>query len=142
MRHDADVEKLLEGFSPRTPDSGRKERIIRAARQKISASRLLTPAWRWVLAAGLVLFLFFVLADWRVAAGERNLLHALLDLPGQITLSPEQRADEERAELLAYLPDLDAVSKIFLRRVYLDGERTAADSAKSYRGFMEGFNEY
>jgi len=65
-----------------------------------------------------------------------------LNLPGEKALSPEKLADEEAAELLANLPDLDAASKKLLRRVFLDEERAAAQTGQSARRFTEEIHEY
>jgi len=142
MKPERDVEELLERFSPGPSPPGLKERTILAAEQKISESRLLTTGWRWIFAASLVLLAFFTLADWRISVVEQNHLSALLDLPGEKSLSPEKQADKEAAELLANLPDLDAASKELLRRVFLDEERAAAQSRQSARRFTEGIHEY
>jgi hypothetical protein len=142
MKHERDVEELLERFSPRPAPPGLKERTIQAAGQKIRESRLLTPGWTWVFAADLVLLAFFTLADWRISAVEQNLLSALLNLSGEKALSPEKQADEDAAELLANLPDLDAASKKLLRQAFLNEERAAAQSGQSKRRFTEGIHEY
>ena len=142
MKHERDVEELLERFSPRPSPPGLKERTIQAADQKIKESRLLTPGWRWIFATNLVLLAFFTLADWRCFSLEKNRLSAVLDLPGEKALSPEKQADEEAAELFAHLPDLDAASKKLLRRVFLDEERAAAQSGQSARRSTEEIYEY
>jgi len=142
MKHERDVEELLERFSPRPSPPGLKERTIQAAEKKSRGSRLLTPGWRWIFAASLVLLAFFTLADWRCFALEQNRLSALLDLPGEKVLPPEIRADQEVAELFANLPDSDAASKKLLRRVFLNEERAAAQSGRSARRFTEGIHEY
>ena len=142
MKHERDVEELLERFSPRPSPPGLKERTIQAAEQKIRESRLLTPGWRWILAASSVLLAFFTLADWRISALGQNRLNALLEVPGEKALSPEKQADKEAAELLANLPDLDAASKKLLLRVFLGEERAAAQSGQSARRFTEEIHEY
>jgi hypothetical protein len=142
MKYERDVEELLERFSPRPSPPGLKERTIQAAEQKARDRRLLTPGWRWVLATSLVLFAIFMLADLGSSSLEKNRLNALLDLPGEKALSPEKQADEEAAELLANLPDLDAASEKLLRRFILDQERAAAQSLQSARSFTEGIHEY
>jgi hypothetical protein len=142
MKHERDVEELMKRFSPRPSPPGLKERTIQAAGQKIRESRLLTPGWRWIFAASLVLLAFFTLADWRISTLEQNHLSALLNLPGEKALSPEKLADEEAAELLANFPDLDAASKKLLLRAFLDEERAAAQSGQSARRFTEGIHEY
>jgi len=142
MKHERDVEELLQRFSPRPSPPGLKERTIQAAEQKIRERRLLTPGWRWIFATGLVFLAFSTLADWRISAIEQNRLSALLNLPGEKALSPEKLADEEAAELLANLPDLDAASKKLLRRVFLDEERAAAQTGQSARRFTEEIHEY
>lgn len=142
MKHERDVEELLERFSPRNAPPGLKERTIQAAEQKIRESRLLTPGWRWIFATSLVLLAFFTLADWRISAVEQNHLSSLLNLPGEKALSPEKQAYEEAAELLANLPDLDATSKKLLLRVFLDEERAAAQSGQSARRSTEEIHEY
>jgi len=142
MKYERNVEELLERFSPRPVPPGLKERTIQAAKQKNRESRLLTPGFRWVFAASLVLFALFILADWRISAAGQNRLNALLNLPGEKARSPEKRVDEEAAELLACLPDLDAASKQLLRRFILDQERAAAQSLQSARSFTEGIHEY
>jgi hypothetical protein len=142
MKLEGDIEELLERFSARPSPPGLKERIIRAVEQEITESRLLTPRWRWIFAASLVLLAFFTLADWRISAVEQNHLSTLLGLPGEKALSPEKLADEEAAELLANLPDLDAASKKLLFRVFLGEERAAAQSGQSARRFTEEIHEY
>jgi hypothetical protein len=142
MKNERDVEELLERFSPRAVPPGLKERTIQAARQKNKENRLLTPGWRWVLAASLALFALFTLADWRFFSLEQNRLSSLLGLPGEKALSPEKRADEKAAELLANLSDLDAASEKLLRRVFLNEERAAAQPGQSARRFAEGIHEY
>ena len=142
MKDERDVEELLKHFSPRPVPPGLKERTIQATEQKIRESRLLTRGWRWIFAASLVLLAFFTLADWRCFALEQNRLNALLDLPGEKALSPEKLADEEAAELLANLPDLDAASKKLFLRVFLDEERAAAQTGRSARRFTEEIHEY
>jgi hypothetical protein len=142
MKDERDVEELLKRFSPRPSPPGLKELTIQAAGQKIRESRLLTPGWRWILATGLLLLALFILGDWRISVVEQNRLSSLLGLPGEKALSPEKWADEEAAELLANLPDLDAASKKLLLRVFLDEERAAARSASSARRFTEGIYEY
>ena len=142
MKHERDVEELLERFSPRPAPPGLKDQTIQAAEQQIRESRLLTPGWRWILAASSVLLAFFTLADWRISAVGQNHLNSLLDLPAEKTLSPEKQADKEAAELLANLPDLDAASKKLLRRVFLDEERAAVQSGQSARHFAEWIHEY
>jgi len=142
MKDERDVEELLKRFSPRPSPPGLKELTIQAAGQKIRESRLLTPGWRWIFAASLVLLAFFTLADWRISALEQNHLRALFNLPWEKALSPEKQADQEAAELLANLPDLDAVSKKLLRRVFLDDKRAAAQSGQSARRFTEEIHEY
>jgi hypothetical protein len=142
MKHERDVEELLERFSPRPAPPGLKERTIQAAEQEIRESRLLTRGWRWIFATSLVLLAFSTLADWRIFVVEQNRLSALLDLPGKKALSPEKQADEEAAELFANLPDLDAASKKLLRRVFLDEERAAAQSGQSARRSTEEIHEY
>ena len=142
MKHERDVEELLQRFSPRPSPPGLKERTIQAAEQKIRERRLLTPGWRWIFAASLVLLAFFTLADWRISALEQNYLRALLNLPWEKALSPEKHADQEATELLANLPDLDAASKKLLRRAFLDEERAAAQSGQFARRFTEEIHEY
>jgi len=58
MKHERDVEELLQRFSPRPSPPGLKERTIQAAEQKIRERRLLTPGWRWIFATGLVFLPF------------------------------------------------------------------------------------
>jgi len=142
MKHERYVEELLERFSPRPSPPGLKERTIQAAEQKIRERRLLTPGWKWIFATSLVLLALSILANWRISAVEQNHLSALLNLSGEKALSPEKQADEEATELLANLPDLDAASKKFLLRVFLDEERAAAQSGQSARRFTEEIHEY
>jgi len=142
MKNEREVEDLLEQFSPRPVPPGLKERTIRAAGQKARERRLLTPGWRWAFAASLAFLTLFTWADWRISAGGQNRLDSLLNLPGEKALSPEKRADEEAAELLAYFPGLDAASQNLLRRGFSDRERAAAHSAQSAGRFTEGIHEY
>ena len=142
MKNVRDVEELLERFSSRAVPPGLKERTIRAAGQKVRESRLLTPGYKWVLAASSVLLALVILADWRISVVGQNRLNSLLNLPGEKALSPEKQAEEEAAELLANLPDLDAAFKNLLRRVFLDEERAAAQSGQSSQRFTEGIHEY
>jgi hypothetical protein len=142
MKHERDVEGLLERFSTRPAPPGLKERTIQVSKKKVRETRLFTPGWRRIFAVSLVLLAFFSLADWRMSVAGQNRLSALLNLPEEKSLSPEEKAEEKAAELLASLPDLDAASKKLLLRVFLDDKRAAAQSGQSARRFTEGSHEY
>jgi hypothetical protein len=142
VKDEQDIEKLLEQFSPRSAPQELKGKVIQAARREAEVRRVLTPAWRWALAASSVLFVIFLLADWRVSLFEQNRLSSLLGLPGAKALSPEKSADQESVELLAYLPDLDPGSKQALRQAFLNKERAAIRSQRSVQFLTEAINEY
>jgi hypothetical protein len=142
MKDEPEIEKLLENFTRRSAPPGLRDKILQAARREASARRILTPAWRWALAASLILLGFFILADFGVSAGEQDRLSTLLNLPATKAISPEKAADKKADELLACLPDLDSGSKQLLRRTILNEERAANQSQRSGQRFTEEINEY
>jgi len=135
MRHDADVEKVLEGFSPKPPVAGRKERVIWGAREKALARRVLTPAWKWTLAGCAVLFVLISLADRLASTAGLSQLNALLEIPEPTAISLEKAVEEELATYREALPDLDKAQLERLQMALLEEKREAKTQPKP--GFLE-----
>jgi hypothetical protein len=133
MKNGKDVENLLEQFSPQPAPPGLKERIIQTARKESQTRRVLTPALRLTLAGSVVLILFFILADWRVSTAGQKHLSRLLNVPSAGPVSLEIAADQEMAEYLADLPDLDAATSRRLRQTLLAEKKAIKSSRRSIR---------
>jgi hypothetical protein len=142
MIDERNFETLLEQFSPRPAPRELRGKVIQAAYREAEARRVLTPAWRWVLASSSVLTAIFMLADWRLSSREQNRLSSLLNPPGASSVSPERAADEKAGKVLAYLPDLDAASRQALRGVILNEERASLRSRHPAQPLTEEINEY
>lgn len=142
MKHERDVEEILKRFSPRPAPIGLKERTIRAVEQKAGERCLLTPGWRWALAVSPAFLVLLTWADWRISAVGQNRLDSLLNLRGEKAFSPEKPGNEEAADLLAYLTDLDPAAQKLLGRVFLEGERAAVRYGKPDLDVTEGIDEF
>ncbi|MGB7294377.1 MAG: hypothetical protein WBC70_02215 [Candidatus Aminicenantales bacterium] len=125
MKHDRDIERLLKGFSSRPPASGRKERVLRGAREKALARRILTPAWKCTLASCMALLLIIGLADGWTSTARLSRLSALLDISTADSVSPEEAVAEELARYREALPDLDKASSKRLQMALLKEKRAA-----------------
>lgn len=125
MKYDADIEHRLESFSPRPPDSGRKERILRRAAEKALGRRVLTPAWQWTLAGCMALILSIFLADGWASAPLYKRLNDLLEVSERGLISLEKRVEIEMAEYREALPDLEKASLMRLQMALLEEKRAA-----------------
>jgi len=126
---------------PKPAPSGLRARVLGAAEREKIACRVLTPAWRWALATSLVLLAFVILADWRLSSGEFKRLGSLLD--GRGFGGPTAGRAEEKAaeEFLAYLPELDPVSRLTLKQSLIKGQ-AARLSRKSTPRPTEEIHEF
>jgi hypothetical protein len=125
MNHDSNLEKRLQEFSPRLPDIGLKEEVLRKATERALARRVLTPAWKWTLAGCMTLILFIFLADEWASAEQYKRLNDLFAVSERGLISLEKTVEIEMAEYREALPDLDKASLMRLQMALLE-ERKAA----------------
>jgi len=141
MKDERDIEKLLERFSPKPAPPELRARVLGAAEREKFACRILTPAWRWAFATSLVLLAFVILADWRLSSGELKRLSSLLDGCGLGTPTAGRAEEKAAEEFLAYLPELDPVSRLTLKQSLIKGQ-AARLSRKSTPRPTEEIHEF
>lgn len=122
MKDERDIEKVLEQFSPKPAPPELRPRILEAARRASESRRILTPAWDWMLAASLVLMAAVTLADWRLSSREQKRLSSFLDGRGLGTPTAGRAEEKAAEEFLAYLPELDPVSRLTLKQSLIKGQ--------------------
>jgi hypothetical protein len=137
-----ELEKLLGSFLPKSAAPGLREKILRAAAQEATAHRILTPGWRWALAASFILLALFVIFDWRASSAEQARLSRLLSASASEMVQAQKSLERQAADILAGLPDLGPDSQKLLRDVLLREERAAFRSRESARRLEEEINEY
>jgi hypothetical protein len=141
MNDERETEKLLERFSPNPAPPWLRTRVLGAARRESEARRILTPAWGWIMATSLVLTVAFFIADWRLSSGEFKRLSSLLDGRGLGTPTAGRAEEKAAEEFLAYLPELDPVSRLTLKQSLIKGQ-AARLSRKSAPRRTEEIHEF
>ena len=94
-----------------------------------------------MLAASLILMVAFFIADWRLSSGEHKRLSSLLDGRGLGTPTAARAVEKAADEFLAYLPELDPVSRLTLKQSLIKGQ-AARLSRKSTPRPTEEIHEF